>query len=109
MGERFRPTITSTNDSIATIDKEGYIHGHSKGNATVTLAGRGLSISVNAHIGNEVRNESAIPVQDRIVDEVEIINPRETLEVGDEYALYAVGISNTLSPKYDIAYYNPIK
>lgn len=109
MGQRMIPTLSSSDPTIATIDKDGYVYGHSQGTATVSIECASLSVSATAHVGNEVRDTSSLPEQDRVIDEIAIINPRESLEEGDEYALYAVGISNTLSPKYDVGYYNPIK
>ena len=109
MGPRMIPKLSSTDATIATIDKDGNVYGHSNGTATVTIECASLSVSATVHVGDEIRDTTNLPAQDRVIDEIEIINPRSTLEVGDEYALYAVGISNALSPKYDIAYYNPIK
>ena len=109
MGPRMTPKLSSSDATIATIDKDGYVYGHSLGTAIVSIECANLSVSATVHVGNEVRDTSSLPAQDRVIDEIAIINPRETLEEGDEYALYAVGISNTLSPKYDVGYYNPIK
>ena len=109
MGPRLRTKSTSTNSAVATIDRDGYVHGHSLGNATVTLTAADLSVTVDAHVTNPIRDTSSLPAQDRVIDEVTIINPRATLEVDDEWALYAVGTSSTLSPKYDVGYYNPIR
>lgn len=109
---RFKPSVleySSSNTSILTVDNNGIVRGVGEGTATATVTWAGLSKQITFNIGEEIIDNTAVPAQDRTIDEIEIINPRATLEVGDEYALYAVGISNNLTPKYDIRYYNPIK
>lgn len=99
---------SSSNDSIATVS-DGWLIGKGVGDATITIKSYNITASYTVHVGKEINDTSAIPEQDRIIDQIEIVNPRGTLEVGDEYALQAVGISNSLGVKYDISYYNPIK
>lgn len=102
-------SYASNNTSIATVDNEGVVTGVAPGTAEITIDWAGLTDSVSVYVGPQVKDTTAIPSQDRTIDQVVIINPRASLEVGDEYALYAVGISNALAPKYDVGYYNPIK
>lgn len=107
-----KPTVleySSSNTSVLTVDNNGIVRGMGEGTATVTVTWAGLSKQITVYVGEEIMDSTSVPTQDRTIDEIEIINPRATLEVGDEYALYAVGISNNLAPKYDIEYYNPIK
>lgn len=99
----------SDDSTIATVDSNGIIKGIATGEATVTVNWAGQTREISVHVGSEVYDRTSLPSQDRAIDEIEIINPVDSLEVGDEVALYAVGISNTMIPKYDVAYYNPIK
>lgn len=97
----------SSNPSVAAIEN-GYVHGVSQGTAVVTFIWGQQRKDVTFYIGQEVIDTASIPQQERVVDEIEIINPISELSEGDEYALYAVGISNNKTPKYTIHDYNPI-
>ena len=108
-GDNQEIKYVSDDESIATVDKDGIVTGHSVGTVSILVRSGKFSATYVIHVGEEVHDTASIPEQDRIIDEVEIVNPRATLEVGDEYALQAIGISNTLVPKYYVGYYNPIK
>ena len=97
----------SSNPSVASVGN-GYIHGISQGTATVTFIWGQQRKDVTFYVGQEVIDTASIPQQERVIDEIEIINPISELSEGDEYALYAVGISNNKTPKYTIYDYNPI-
>ena len=97
----------SSNPSVASVGN-GYIHGISQGTATVTFIWGQQRKDVTFYVGQEVIDTASIPQQERVIDEIEIINPISELSEGDEYALYAVGISNNKVPKYTLWDYNPI-
>lgn len=102
-------TYESSNPSVLSVNSEGIAKGIAAGSATASIHWANMTKQITFHVGQEVIDTTDVPSQDRTIDEVVIINPRATLEEGDEYALYAVGISNNLSPKFDIGYYNSLK
>ena len=102
-------SYSSSDPLKLTVDRNGIVKGISTGTAVVSVYLGSTTKNITFHIGQEVVDTSGIPSQDRVIDEVVITNPRSILEEGDEYALFAIGISNSLAPRYDIGYYNPIK
>lgn len=108
-GDHVISKVSSENPEIATVDEDGVVTAHALGTTTVSLTSGKFTTSATVNVGEPIIDRSTIPQQDRIIDEIIIVNPKETLSVGDEFVLYAIGVSNTMTPKYDISYYNPIK
>lgn len=100
--------IESSDSSIATIES-GYVQGVSQGVAYVSFIYGQTKKDVLFYVGQQVVDTTSVPQQTKVIDEIEIINPIEELHKGDEYVLYAAGISNSLVPKFNVWGYNSVK
>lgn len=101
--------FASNNESVATVSDEGVVMGVSAGEATITVTSGNAARQIRVIVGSQVSDPSEIEAMvTRTPDAIEIINPVDTLRVGDERVLYAVGINNT-GLRYDITYQNFIK
>lgn len=100
---------TTSNESVATVSDEGVVMGVGSGEATITVTSGNATREMGVVVGAQVSNKNEIEAMvTRTPDAIEIINPVDTLRVGDERVLYAVGINNT-GLRYDITYQNFIK
>lgn len=101
--------FASNNESVATVSNEGVVMGVSAGEATITVTSGNATREMGVVVGAQVSDPSEIEAMvTRTPDAIEIINPVDTLRVGDERVLYAVGINNT-GLRYDITYQNFVK
>lgn len=101
--------FATSNESVATVSDEGVVMGVGVGEATITVTSGNATRQIGVIVGSQVSDPSEIEAMvTRTPDAIEIINPVDTLRVGDERVLYAVGINNT-GLRYDITYQNFIK
>lgn len=99
----------SNNESVAKVSDEGVVMGLGAGEATIAVTSGNLTQKMTILVGSQVSNPAEIEAMVvRTYDDIVIINPFETLAVGYERSLQAVGINST-GLRYDIWDQNFVK
>lgn len=78
-----------------------------EGNTSVIIKGDGVEIEVPVSIGKQVSDESGETIGElstRVVNDIVIVNKEDipTLQVGDEFAVYAIGINTSDDVPYSV-------
>ena len=78
-----------------------------EGNTSVIIKGDGVEIEVPVSIGKQVSDESAKTIGElstRVINDIVIVNKEDipTLQVGDEFAVYAIGINTSDDVPYSV-------
>ena len=78
-----------------------------EGNTSVIIKGDGVEIEVPVSIGKQVSDESAETIGElstRVINDIVIVNKEDipTLQVGDEFAVYAIGINTSDDVPYSV-------
>lgn len=76
---------------------DGKIIAIDKGKTKITLSGDAIEKNIEILVGEQISNLDDI-INERSINNIQIINPINEMEVGDEYVLYAVGLSNNTIP-----------
>lgn len=101
--------FATNNESVAKVGDEGVVVGVSAGEATITVTSGNAIREMGVIIGAQVSDSSEIEAMvTRAYDDIVIVNPFDTLSVGYERSLQAVGINST-GLRYDIWDQNFVK
>lgn len=89
----------SVGDTSIAAYRDGKVTGLATGNTKLTLQIGDVRAEIPVHVGQQT---GEAVTSERVISEIEIINPVTELQVGDEWALYAVALTNDAVP-YDVA------
>lgn len=95
--------FTSSDETIVTISDKGEINAISEGEATITVKAGDIILDIYVCIGKQVSDSCVITNERTITDIVLVEIPKENLEVGDEYPIYAIGINETEDLPYTVS------
>ena len=88
----------SVGDTSIAAYRDGKVTGLATGNTKLTLQIGDVRAEIPVHVGQQT---GEAVTSERVISEIEIINPVTELQVGDEWALYAVALTNDAVP-YDV-------
>lgn len=86
--------FTTQNTDIISIADNGTVTALTNGTALLKLTSENFSKEITIKVGNQISNNSSVnALVTREISDIAIVNPISNMKTGDEYALYAIGLS----------------
>lgn len=108
--ESIKPELSyqSSDKNIAIVNQEGEVTALNTGTSIITVSSGDVSVDIPVYVGNQVSvddSESIEELSTRKITDIILVNEDdvpESLETGDEFCLYAIGINTEDTIPYSV-------